>query len=395
MSEDFDSERLRRELKDPSVNVEGRWAPAFIYVCLALIIVFTLWANWALITEITRGQGTVIPSSRQQSIQSLEGGILDRLMVTEGQIVEAGEVLAHLNETRFKTAYEESAGQARALQATIARLEAEVTGESNITFSAEIEKESELARSEAKLFTARQARINAAQSAVRNEITATRAQLTVVAGLVKRKAAGKLEALKLKSQLAELDGRLTELRNTFVQEAYTELSLKKSELISLQQIIEQRLDQLTRTKLVSPVRGIVNDITISTQGGVIAPGDEIMQIIPLEDRLVFETRIRPEDIAFLAPNMEAAVKISAYDYTVYGGLKGKVERISTDTIIEKTPKGDESYYKVLVTTSQSYLEYGDKKFPIKPGMLADIDIQTGERSVLQYLLKPLKLLELR
>jgi len=146
---------------------------------------------------------------------------------------------------------------------------------------------------------------------------------------------------------------------------------------------------------VSPVRGIVNNIAISTLGGVIGSGEDIMQITPLEDRLVFETKIRPQDIAFIAPGMIAMVKISAYDYAVYGGLTGNVERISSDTIIENTPRGEESYYKVLISTAQNHVFRGAEKLMIKPGMLAEIDIQTEKRTVLQYLLKPLKLLQLR
>ncbi|MEP4890975.1 MAG: HlyD family efflux transporter periplasmic adaptor subunit [Aliiglaciecola sp.] len=395
MTTQFNSEQLRRELNEVTASTENRGAPWFLLLCSVLLSSFIGWAYWAEISEITRGQGKVIPSSQQQTIQSLEGGILNQLMVKEGQIVEAGEILLKLDETRFKTAFMESLNQSQALQASIARLEAETLGLEKVVFPENLLSRVELIDAEIELFNARQQRLEASESAFLNKIKATKEQLSVVQGLVKRQAAGALEVMKLKSELADQNGKLTEIRNAFEQEAYGELATQKSELISLQQVIAQRRDQLNRTNIVSPVRGIVNNISISTVGGVIGPGDEIMQITPLEDRLVFETKIRPQDIAFIAPNMAATVKISAYDYAVYGGLTGTVERISADTIIENTPKGEASYYKVLISTEQNYMLKGENKLPIKPGMLAEIDIQTEQRTVLQYLLKPLKLLELR
>ncbi|MDL2193075.1 HlyD family efflux transporter periplasmic adaptor subunit, partial [Cobetia sp. LC6] len=188
--------------------------------------------------------------------------------------------------------------------------------------------------------------------------------------------------LKLDREIAELKGRQAEIRNTYLQDAYAELADKKSELAALEETSVQRRDQLDRTRLLSPVRGVVNNIAITTRGGVIPPGEEIMQITPLEDTLVFETRIRPQDVAFIAPGMPATIRISAYDYAVYGTLEGKVERISSDTLEEETPRGEESYYRVLVSSETAALEHNGETLPIKPGMVATVDIETGERSVL-------------
>lgn len=395
MSQGLHIEALRRELGQASARQESRWTPAFVYACLALLVAALLWSHFSLITEITRGQGTVVPSGKQQSIQSLEGGMIDQVLVKEGQIVDAGEVLLRLNETRFKTAYEEASTQYRALLASVARLEAEVNEADVIIPPAGSEIPAAVLMAEEKLFRARRARLDAALAAVSAEIAANRQQMKVVKGLIARRSAGELEAVKLQSQLAELQGRRADLKNTYTQDAYAELSLKRSELLSLQQVMAQRRDQLTRTQLVSPVRGIVNDIVVTTRGAVVSPGEDIMKITPLDGGLVFETRIRPEDIAFLAPGMPAAIRISAYDYTKYGTLAGRVDHISADTLVEDTPRGEERYYKVLVSSEQGHLTHGGEALTIKPGMLAQVDIQTGERSVLQYLLRPLRLLELR
>ncbi|MDH2419982.1 HlyD family efflux transporter periplasmic adaptor subunit [Cobetia litoralis] len=317
------------------------------------------------------------------------------MMVSEGEIVEAGQLLAAIDETRFRSAYMESLSQAQALRATIGRLEAEVLDKSSIEFPEEVRDNEALTATERELFTARRKKRDSALNAVSKEISAAQRQLAVIRPLVKRRAVGEMEMLKLDREIAELNGRQAEIRNTYLQDAYAELADKKSELAALEETSVQRRDQLDRTRLLSPVRGVVNNIAITTRGGVIPPGEEIMQITPLEDTLVFETRIRPQDVAFIAPGMPATIRISAYDYAVYGTLEGKVERISSDTLEEETPRGEESYYRVLVSSDTAALEHNGETLPIKPGMVATVDIETGERSVLSYLLRPFTRLELR
>ncbi|TCJ26220.1 HlyD family efflux transporter periplasmic adaptor subunit [Halomonas sp. GDM18] len=395
MSQRFDPELIKRELGAPDQKLESHWSRPLLWASFLVIALFIAWASWAEVNEVARGEAKVIPSSRQQTIQSLEGGILDEMMVSEGEIVEAGQLLAAIDETRFRSAYMESLSQAQALRATIARLEAEVLDKSSIEFPEEMRDNEALTATERELFTARRKKRDSALNAVSKEIAAAQRQLAVIRPLVKRRAVGEMEMLKLDREIAELSGRQAEIRNTYLQDAYAELADKKSELAALEETSVQRRDQLDRTRLLSPVRGVVNNIAITTRGGVIPPGEEIMQITPLEDTLVFETRIRPQDVAFIAPGMPATIRISAYDYAVYGTLEGKVERISSDTLEEETPRGEESYYRVLVSSDTAALEHNGETLPIKPGMVATVDIETGERSVLSYLLRPFTRLELR
>ncbi|MEP4558353.1 HlyD family efflux transporter periplasmic adaptor subunit [Cobetia amphilecti] len=395
MSQRFDPELIKRELGAPDQKLESHWSRPLLWASFLVIALFIAWASWAEVNEVARGEAKVIPSSRQQTIQSLEGGILDEMMVSEGEIVEAGQLLAAIDETRFRSAYMESLSQAQALRATIARLEAEVLDKSSIEFPEEVRDNEALTATERELFTARRKKRDSALNAVSKEITAAQRQLAVIRPLVKRRAVGEMEMLKLDREIAELSGRQAEIRNTYLQDSYAELADKKSELAALEETSVQRRDQLDRTRLLSPVRGVVNNIAITTRGGVIPPGEEIMQITPLEDTLVFETRIRPQDVAFIAPGMPATIRISAYDYAVYGTLEGKVERISSDTLEEETPRGEESYYRVLVSSDTAALEHNGETLPIKPGMVATVDIETGERSVLSYLLRPFTRLELR
>jgi len=198
-----------------------------------------------------------------------------------------------------------------------------------------------------------------------------------------------VESLRLGKDIAALTGRQTEVRNTYMQEAYSELAAKKAELAAQTQILNQRRDQLDRTELVAPVKARVNEIMITTRGGVVQPGQAIMQLTPVEDQLLVEVKIQPRDVAFLREGMPARVKITAYDYTVYGDLPGSVEQISEDTIEEDTPRGKMAFYSVLIRTDRAWLEKNGRRLPIRPGMVAQVDVQSGERTVLSYLLKPL------
>ncbi|MFG6666885.1 HlyD family efflux transporter periplasmic adaptor subunit [Halomonas sp. HNIBRBA4712] len=383
------SEAIRHELGDPRLTLSPKRSHVILWVSFFAFIAFIGWAGWATINEVTKGEGKVVPFTRLQTIQSFEGGIIAELLVGRGDRVEVGQPLVRLDETRFRSAFLETLSQIEVLQAAIARLEAEVLEQEAIDFPAEIDPEGGLARSEQALFTARRGRLREAQSSLNEEIALARRQLSLVEPLVRSRSVSEMESLKLSQTIAGLAGRLAELRNTYVQEAYTELATKKAELATLEQIMLQRRDQLTRTEIRSPVRGRVNEILVTTLGGVIQSGEPIMEITPIEDRLLIEARVKPQDVAFIAPGMPASVKITAYDYTIYGDLKGQVEQISEDTIEEETPRGTEAFYEVLIVTDETHLVRHGETLPIRPGMRADVDIQTGERSLLSYLLKPL------
>ncbi|UYF98682.1 MULTISPECIES: HlyD family type I secretion periplasmic adaptor subunit [unclassified Halomonas] len=383
------SEATRRELDDPRLSLAPRRAHAILWLSVLIIAAFIGWASWATIDEVTRGEGKVVPFTRLQTIQSLEGGIVSELLVGRGDRVELGQPLVRLDDTRFRSAFMETRSQIEVLQAAIARLEAEVLEQERIEFPEALDEDGELARAERALFLARRERLEEAQRSLNEEVALARRQLALIEPLVQRRSVSEMEALKLNQSIAGLVGRLAELRNTYVQEAYTELAAKKAELATLEQVVTQRSDQLQRTEIRSPVRGRVNDLLVTTLGGVIQPGEPIMEITPIEDRLLIEARISPRDVAFIAPGMPASVKITAYDYTIYGDLKGEVEQISEDTIEEQTPRGNEAFYNVLIVTDETHLTRHGEQLPIRTGMRADVDIQTGKRSVLSYLLKPL------
>lgn len=380
---------LRRELDDPFRSYTHPLYRPLLWMVLACIVVAIIWAALAPIDEVTRGEGRVVPVSRMQKIQSLEGGILSQLLVREGDVVTRGQPLVRLDPTHFRTSYEESANQAGVLKAAIARLQAEVLGKPSIAFPPELAANGPLAGSERELFSSRRSKLEEGRRTLRQQIRIAQGQLAIVEPLTARKVVSEMEALKLRQDIATYTGKLVELENTYAQEAYTELANKQAELSAINPIVQQRGDQLRRTEIRSPVRGRVNTVLINTRGGVVQPGEPIMEVTPMEDRLLIEARVRPRDVAFLIPGMAAKVKITAYDYTVYGDLNGRVERISADTIEEETVRGKEAYYQVFVRTDGAHLMRGGKPLPIIPGMVAEVDILNGKRSVLNYLLRPL------
>jgi membrane fusion protein, adhesin transport system len=303
--------------------------------------------------------------------------------------VKVGQPLLEMDNTHFRTNFQESANQAAALKAMVARLQAEVLNKGGVDFPADVRADPTLVRSEEALFHSRREKLDESTRSISQQIRIAQNQLDIVRPLVARKVVSEMEALKLSQDIATLNGKLAEIRNTYFQEAYTELNTKKAELSALEPIVQQRGDQLRRTVILSPVRGRVNKIMINTRGGVIQPGEPIMEVIPVADRLLIEAKIKPRDVAFLVPGMPARVKITAYDYTIYGDLKGRLDQISADTIEEETGHGKEYYYQVEVRTDGAQLKHNGKVLPIIPGMVAEVDILSGKRSVLNYLLRPL------
>ncbi|MBD8105696.1 HlyD family efflux transporter periplasmic adaptor subunit [Erwinia persicina] len=375
-------------LMDRSMKQNERRTSAIIWVCTAALVLFCIWAHFAILDEVTVGTGKVTPLSRAQVIESLDGGIVDELNVHEGNIVEKGQILAKLDPTRFQSNFGEAAARARTLRASAERLRAELTG-APLKFSAETLKEPDLVARETQLFQSRRRNLQETVSNLEQSKKLVQDELRMTQPLVAKGAAGEVEVIRLRRQVAELQGKIDEARNDYAVRAREEQVKNNADLDAQLQVMTGKEDQLTRATIYSPVRGIVKDIQVTTVGGVLQPGGKLMEIVPLEDQLLIETRINPRDIAYIRPGLAATVKVTAYDSSIYGDLRGEVETVSPDTLQDEVRR-DQYYYRVYVRTDRAELtNKAGRKFPIVPGMVANVEIKTGQKSVMDYLIKPL------
>lgn len=355
---------------------------------LLMLILFAVWASNFELDEVTVGVGKVIPSSHEQIIQSLEGGILKELKVHEGDVVEAGQVLALLDPTQIDSSVQESNSRLRAALATSARLQAETAG-TPLTFPPEVLADSALVAAETALYHSRRENYSKTISGLTEALDLINRELKLTASLVAKGAASNVEVLRLKRQANDLQNKLNDAQNQYIVQAREELAKANAEVASQRSIIIGRADSLKRTVIVTPVRGIVKDIEVNTVGGVIPQRGNLMEIVPLDEQLLIEAQIAPRDVAFITPGQRAVVKLTAYDYNIYGGLEGKVASISPDTIQDEVHR-DQYYYRVYIRTDKDYLvNKKGKKFPVYPGMIAMGEIHTGSKTIMEYLLKPL------
>lgn len=367
---------------------QGRFYSSVIWLTLAGLLIFVVWAWWAILDEVTVGTGKITPSTHAQVIESLDGGIVSAMLVREGDIVERGQMLARLDPTRFQSNYGESAARVRALRASSERLRSELTGEP-LRFSEESMREPELVARERQLYESRRRNLNETVANLQKTYQLVMSELRMTQPLVAKGAASEVEVIRLQRQATELQGKIDEARNQFAVRAREEQVKNNADLDAQIQAMSGKADQVDRTTLFSPVRGIVKDIQVTTVGGVLQPGGKLMEIVPLEDQLLVETRINPRDIAYIRPGLPATVKVTAYDSSIYGNLTGLVEVVSPDTLQDEVRR-DQFYYRVYVRTKSAELQNkSGQRFPILPGMVANVEIKTGQKSVMDYLLKPL------
>ncbi len=409
---------------------------------VVIVAIAIYWASWAVLDEVTRGEGRVIPSSQVQVIQNLEGGIVEEILVKEGEIIQQGQVVIRLSDTQYISEAKQNRLEALFLLAKIERLEAEVEGRAYQPPPEVVNEQPDFANSEAVTYGVRQSELEASFAVLQaqrlqreeellereanlnnleqglllaeNELQHAEKELAIAEKVRKIRAMPEVELVRLKRDLAglkrtlhnqraeyesnenamprieaaieEIDRKMESERRAFVALASQELSEAKAMLSRTSEQQSTLNDRLNRTEIRSPVYGEVKRIKVNTVGGVIQPGMEIMEVVPLNDQLLIEARIRPSDIGFLRPDQQAMVKFTAYDPTIYGGIPAQLEQISADTIVDE--KG-ESYYRVRLRTERNALGTEEKPLPIITGMTATVELLTGQKTVLDYLLKPI------
>lgn len=395
--------RAAVELRTP------RTARMLLLAICAMLVCGLIWAHFAILDEVKRGDGRVIPTRQMQVVQTLEGGIVREILVDEGAIVQKNQPLMRIDDTNFAAQFGEVRERRAAMAARVARLEAEAQDKSRPVFADELRNIAPRAvAAELSVFEARTRKVaqdvdvlQQTHKRLTENLQFLNRELELTRKLYAQKIVPEIEMLRLerqasetRGQLAETGSRLANVKTSFASQVEEDLAKSRGDLAVLEESIKGAEDRVRRTELRSPVYGIVNKIHITTVGAVVQPANNVMDIVPLDDTLLVEGRIRPQDIAFIRPDQDAVVKITAYDPSVYGSLKGKVERISADTIAERNAKGDagETFYRVIVRTEKNALGSPDAPLPIIPGMVATVEILTGEKSVLDYLMKPARLL---
>lgn len=363
------------------------WALALM---AAVVIAFVAWAALARVDQVTRADGRVIPAQREQLIASLEGGILSELSVREGQIVKSGQALARIDPTRFAAQQSESQVRRQALRGSIARVRAEAEGRA-LQFPPDLAPQSVVVRAETQAFQARRQALDEALASNRRSLQLLGRELALAERMAAQGVLSEVEVMRLQRQVNELQLQGEERSNRFRQEASGELARLQAELAQLDEQLAGRADVLRRTVLSSPVDGVVKNIRTATLGGVVAPGAAVMEIVPLGPEVLIEARIKPGDIGFVQTGQKADFKFAAYDYTTYGGLAGTIEHISPDALgdADRGTVGEATYYRVLVRARGAGPSAGGTALPVLPGMTGSVEVRTGERSVLSFLLRPM------
>ncbi|WP_330982273.1 MULTISPECIES: HlyD family type I secretion periplasmic adaptor subunit [Enterobacterales] len=403
----FSSEAIFRNKNQEHI----RKSITLITILIMIISLLLIWAKFAVLDEVTSGQGKVITWSRSQVIQSRDGGVIRSLLVREGDLVERGQKIAVLDSTRFQAGYDEVGSRVKALAVAVARLQAEIESidGANITpdYLAMLRKyngdkanlnqpddyflteNKDIIAHEQSLYKLRRMALSDSISGMQKSRQLAQNELNMILPLVAKGAVSRVEELRLQREVTEQTNKIHETHNQWYEQTKSELVKQKNELDSLYYQLLQRGDQLSGTVIYSPVNGVVKDVQVTTVGGVLEPGGKLLEVVPSEDQLLIEVKINPRDIAFIHPGQAAVVKISAYESSIYGTMKAVVERISPDTLADEV-KRDQFFYQIYVRTDRSSLKTKDgKTHEIVPGMLATVDITTGKKTVMDYLIKPL------
>lgn len=403
-----------------------RGARVLVWISVATVLILLLWANFAVLDEVTRGEGKVIPSRQVQVLQSLDGGIVSEILVKEGQFVKIGELMLKVDPTRMVSSLRENRSQYLSLLAKATRLRALAEGSRFQPPDEVVTEAAEIVEQERALYESRRSELDATIGVARQqasqraqELISVRAkreqasqsfnltarELEMTRPLAKSGAISDVELLRLERDVARYRGerdsansdiprlesavaesarKIQEIELTFRNIARSELSETNAKLSGLLEGSSALEDRVKQTEIRSPVNGTIKQLKVNTVGGVVQPGRDLVEIVPSDDALLLEARVLPRDIAFLHPGQRALVKFTAYDFATYGGLDATLEHISADTVVDE--KGN-AFFLVRVRTLSSSI--GLQKFPIIPGMVAEVDILTGKKSVLAYLMKPI------
>tara|TARA_Y100001958_G_scaffold160021_1_gene165286 strand:- start:7706 stop:8914 length:1209 start_codon:yes stop_codon:yes gene_type:complete len=374
------ADELNKALEGP------RWV---LRITALSLLGFLLWAYAFEIDQVARAPGVIMPSSKVQIIQSKDGGVLLSLPVQAGDEVAKGQVIARFDQTDALADYQDAKARVASLQANMARLRAEMDGVEPV-FSSETAQYPKFIKSQLSLFKKRKASQTEELASLNKILKLVREEIDMNEPLLDYGDVSRTEILRLRRQEAELSAEITNKRNTYFKDTQAEFNETEEELESVKQALVQKKRQLGQKTLNAPLRGIVKNIRVTTEGGVIRPGEDVMEIVPIEEDFVIEAKLSPADVGFVHINQDATVKVDAFDYTIYGNLEGRVVYISADTLEERASNGDTPYYRINVRTKgRRFTGVPDRDLQILPGMTTLVEVKTGKNTILNYLLKPI------
>jgi len=371
------------------INTKFDRSSILLTTVLIVTVIFIIWAFFSKIEQITRCHGVVIAKSRTQVIQTAIDGIIDEILIHEGEKVQKGQILAKLERKQAEAAHNDSLGKVAALEAALVRLHAEVF-DTPLVFSASIKAYPQFVTNQLELYKRRKQALKAEISALEDSLRLVREELDLNLPLLKSGDIGKIEFIRLQRQVADLTGQISLRRNKYFQEGQAEMTKTEEELATQRQILAERSAVMDRLEIRSPADGLVKRIQLTTPGAKVRPGDVVMELLPTDSGLIVEGKLQTSEIAFVRPGMPASIKFDAYDYSIYGVFQGDVTYVSPDAITEETRQGETMFYRVHVKLDATdNLSRNGKIIEIQPGMTAGIDIRTGEKTVLHYLTKPI------
>lgn len=374
-----------QELLQAQRRGQSRWVLRAMVVGLAVLLG---WSVVAKIDQVTRAPGQVIAAARTQVIQAPDGGVIKEIYVKEGDSVKQGQLLVSLERSRAKAAVDDTAGKVAALRITVARLEAEVYGTA-LSFSADLLAYQDYVRNQRALYNKRRKAIQEDVASLEKMLGLARQELSLNAKLETTGDVSQADILRLKRTVADIEAQIANKRNKYFQDSQAELTKAQEELNTQEEQLRDRRQMLEHTDLVAPTEGLVKNIFFTTVGGVLRPGETMMELVPTSSDLVVEAKVAPADIAYVVVGQSAKVKLDAYDYSIFGAMNGEVSYISPDTLEENTAQGKKAYYRALVLIREAeFKSRNTENIDIRPGMTANIDIKARERTVFSYLTKP-------
>ena len=372
---------------------KSRWlnqSSLIIFGIIAFFVLAVSWSLWAELDQVSRAPGQVIPTGRIQVIQTTDGGQIDKIYVREGDVVKAGQILVQLDQVKQRASVSEAEGKVASLMSTMARINAELF-DRPLSFPNEVRAWPEFISNQTMLYSKRRQALNDQISALQEMRGLLRQELDMNMPLLKQGDVAKADILRMQRGVSDIESQLVNVRNRYLQDLQAEYTKTEEDLVTAREVLNSRRDALKDMQIRAPVDGIVQNVRLTTLGGVLRPSDEVLSIVPTGDELIVEAKMSPADIANVRVGQSASVKFDAYDASIYGSAIGEVIYVSADTITEQKPSGESKYYRVhiAVDTSPMKPHLKNEKIEIQPGMTATSEIQTGKNTVWKYLTKPI------